>query len=74
MDDRAATAMGNGDDVKAQVRSLRYELDALKQDREMTRLRHEKEVRELGVRYEGEMRNAKVWDCDHFGWKTFANQ
>lgn len=54
-------AAGTSDDIKAQVKTLQYEVDALKQDRDLTRLRHEKELRDASVRHEGELRNAKVW-------------
>ena len=57
-ENRAAAA--TSDDMKAQVKTLQYELDALKQDRDLTRLRHEKELRDMSVRHEGELRNAKV--------------
>ena len=51
--------MGN-EDLRAQVKTLRYELESFKQERELTNLRHEKELRDAQIKTEAEFKRAQV--------------
>jgi hypothetical protein len=48
------------EELRVQVNTLRYELDNLKQERDLTELRHEKELRELQLRADSDFRKAQV--------------
>jgi mitotic spindle assembly checkpoint protein MAD1 len=48
------------EDLRAEIRTLQYELSALKQDRELTNLRHEKELREIQKKAEADFKRAQV--------------
>lgn len=43
-----------------QVSTLRYELDNIKQERDLAELRHEKELRELQARADADFRKSQV--------------
>ena len=43
-----------------QVKTLKYELENIKQDRELEALRHEKELRELRLKADADFRRAQV--------------
>ena len=51
--------IGN-EDFRAQVKTLKYEVDALKQEREVTKLQHDKEVRDAQTRAEADFKRAQV--------------
>lgn len=55
-----AIDIGN-EDLRAQIKTLQYELESFKQEREFTNLRHEKELRDAEVKAEAEFRKAQVW-------------
>ena len=48
------------EELRVQVNTLRYELDNLKQERDLTELRHEKELRDLQLRADSDFRKAQV--------------
>jgi mitotic spindle assembly checkpoint protein MAD1 len=48
------------EELRAEVKTLQYELLALKQDRELTNLRHEKELREAHRKAEADFKRAQV--------------
>ena len=48
------------EELRAEVKTLQYELSALKQDRELTNLRHEKELREAHRKAEADFKRAQV--------------
>lgn len=48
------------EELRVQVNTLRYELDNLKQERDLTDLRHEKELRDLQLRADSDFRKAQV--------------
>lgn len=48
------------EELRVQVNALRYELDNLKQERDLTALRHEKELRDLQLRADSDFRKAQV--------------
>ncbi|KAI9867564.1 MAG: coiled-coil domain-containing protein mad1 [Trichoglossum hirsutum] len=52
------------EDLRAEIRTLQYELSALKQDRELTNLRHEKELREIQKKAEADFKRAQASDSD----------
>lgn len=43
-----------------QISTLRYELENIKQEREVTALRHEKELRDLQLKADADFRKAQV--------------
>ncbi|KAL8824818.1 MAG: hypothetical protein Q9191_004802 [Dirinaria sp. TL-2023a] len=57
---RVADADIGNEDLRAQVKTLQYELDSLKQEREVTNLRHGKELREAQVKAESEYKRAQA--------------
>ncbi|KAI9783939.1 MAG: coiled-coil domain-containing protein mad1 [Geoglossum umbratile] len=52
------------EELRAEIRTLQYELSTLKQDRELTNLRHEKELREAQRKAEADFKRAQVSDSD----------
>lgn len=55
-----ATLDTEKDELRVQVSTLRYELENIKQERELEVLRHEKETRELQSRADADFRKAQV--------------
>ncbi len=53
------TDSGN-EELRVQVNTLRYELENIEQERDLTALRHEKEVRDLQARADADFRKAQV--------------
>lgn len=51
--------IGN-EDLRAQIKSLQYEVDSLKHDREVVNLRHERELREAQTKAEEVLHKARV--------------
>ena len=51
--------IGN-EDLRAQLKTLQYELESFKQEREVTNLRHEKELRDVQLKAEEDFRKAQV--------------
>lgn len=51
--------VGN-EDLRAQLKTLQYELEAFRQEREFTNLRHEKELRDAQVKAESDFKRAQV--------------
>lgn len=51
--------IGN-EDLRAQVKTLQYELESFKQERELAALRHDKELRDVQVKAEEIFRKAQV--------------
>ena len=50
----------NNDDLRAQLRTVQYELDSLKQERELTELRHQQDLRDVQSRAEGDFKRAQT--------------
>lgn len=48
------------EDLRAQINTLQYELESLKQEREVTNLRHQKELREVQNKAEADFRRAQA--------------
>ncbi|PGH06703.1 hypothetical protein AJ80_08120 [Polytolypa hystricis UAMH7299] len=48
------------EELRVQISTLRYELDNLKQERDLTALHHEKELRDLQVRADADFRKAQA--------------
>ncbi|OAX84367.1 hypothetical protein ACJ72_01259 [Emergomyces africanus] len=48
------------EELRVQISTLRYELDNLKQERDLTALHHEKELRELQIRADADFRRAQA--------------
>jgi hypothetical protein len=48
------------EELRVQISTLRYELDNIKQERDLSELRHEKELRELQARADADFRKAQV--------------
>jgi len=48
------------EELRVQVNTLRYELENLRQERDLTALRHEKELRDLQTRADADFRKAQV--------------
>ena len=51
--------LGN-EDLRAQIKTLQYEVDSYKQDQEVARLRHEKELRDVQAKAEADFKRAQV--------------
>ncbi|KAF7190765.1 Spindle assembly checkpoint component MAD1 [Pseudocercospora fuligena] len=50
----------NNEDLRAQLRTVQYELDSLKQERELNELRHQQELREVQNRAESDYKRAQA--------------
>ena len=48
------------EDLRAQVKTLQYELESFKQERELSKLRHDKELRDVQLKAEEVFRKAQV--------------
>jgi hypothetical protein len=48
------------EELRVQVNTLRYELDNLKQERDLMELRHEKDLRDLQLKADSDFRKAQV--------------
>jgi hypothetical protein len=48
------------EELRVQVNALRYELDNLKQERDLMELRHEKDLRDLQLKADSDFRKAQV--------------
>ncbi|KAF1809360.1 hypothetical protein P152DRAFT_461545 [Eremomyces bilateralis CBS 781.70] len=48
------------EDLRAQINTLHYELESIKQERELAALEHQKELRELENRAEADFKRAQV--------------
>lgn len=53
--------IGN-EDLRAQVKTLQYELESFKQERELAALRHDKELRDVQLKAEEMYRKAQASD------------
>ena len=51
--------IGN-EDLRAQVKTLEYELQSFKQERELSKVRHDKELRDVQLKAEEVFRKAQV--------------
>ncbi len=51
--------IGN-EDFRAQIKTLQYELESFKQERELSKLRHDKELRDVQLKTEELFRKAQV--------------
>lgn len=51
--------IGN-EDLRAQVKTLQYELESFKQERDLNNLRHDKELRDVQLKAEETFRKAQV--------------
>ena len=51
--------IGN-EDLRAQIKTLQYELESFKQERELSKLRHDKELRDVQLKTEELFRKAQV--------------
>ena len=61
---RLTTLDAENEELRVQVNALRYELENLKQERELAELRHEKELRDLQLKADADFRKAQVGLCD----------
>ncbi len=48
------------DDLRAQIKTLLYEIESFKQEREFTNLRHEKELRDAQTKADADFKRAQV--------------
>lgn len=48
------------DELRVQLSTLKYELENIKQERELEALRHEKETRDLQLKADADFRKAQV--------------
>jgi hypothetical protein len=48
------------EELRVQVNTLRYELENIRQERDLTALRHEKELRDLQAKADADFRKAQV--------------
>ncbi|KAK4498267.1 hypothetical protein PRZ48_010925 [Zasmidium cellare] len=57
---KQSTANTNNEDLRAQLRTVQYELDSLKQERELNELRHEQELRDAQSRADADFKRAQA--------------
>lgn len=57
---KQSTAGANNEDLRAQLRTVQYELDSLKQERELSELRHEQELRDAQSRADADFKRAQA--------------
>lgn len=57
------TADHGNEDLRAQINTLHYELESLKQEREMTTLSHQAELRDAQNKADAEYRRAQVGEA-----------
>lgn len=57
---KQSTANANNEDLRAQLRTVQYELDSLKQERELNELRHEQELRDAQSRADADFKRAQA--------------
>lgn len=57
--DGALVDAGN-EDLHAQLKKFQYEVDAFRQEKEMMKLRHEKELRDVQAKAEADFKRAQV--------------
>ena len=48
------------EDLRAKLKTLQYEIDAFKQEKEVTKLRHDKELRDAQAKAEADFKRAQV--------------
>lgn len=48
------------EELRVQIKTLRYELETVKQERDVVNLRHEKELRDVQVKAEAYLKSAHV--------------
>jgi mitotic spindle assembly checkpoint protein MAD1 len=48
------------DELRVQVNTLKYELENMRQERDLATLRHEKELRDLQLKADADFRKAQV--------------
>lgn len=53
------------EELRVQISTLRYELENIKQERDVTALRHEKELRDLQLKADADFRKAQVRLLSH---------
>ena len=53
--------IGN-EDLRIQVKKLQYEVESLKQERDLNKLRHTKELRDVQTKAEADFKKAQVSD------------
>ncbi|KAL9114042.1 MAG: hypothetical protein Q9227_001814 [Pyrenula ochraceoflavens] len=58
--------MTNNENLRAQVNSLKYEVENLRQDKELVALRHEKELRDAQVKTEAEFKKTQAAESVNF--------
>ncbi|EON63832.1 hypothetical protein W97_03060 [Coniosporium apollinis CBS 100218] len=56
----AVRSDASNEPLRAQLRTLQYELDSLKQDRDLTALQHQKELRDVQTKAEADFRRAQL--------------
>lgn len=56
---KCSTDVGN-EDLRAQLKTLLYEIESFKQEREYTNLRHEKELRDAQTKADADFKRAQV--------------
>lgn len=56
------------DELRVQVSTLRYELENIKQERDLQTLRFEKETRDLQLKADADFKRAQV-RSPNFGWR-----
>lgn len=58
------------DELRVQVSTLRYELENIKQERDLQTLRFEKETRDLQLKADADFKRAQV-SSPHLGWRLY---
>lgn len=53
----------NNENLRSQLHTLQYELDSLKQDRELTALQHQQDLRDAQNRAEADFKRAQAAEC-----------
>ena len=63
--------IGN-EELRARIKTLQYDLDSMKQERDFANMRHEKELRDVALKAEETFTRAQV--CGPFMWASLGSE
>jgi hypothetical protein len=70
---RQSKADYGNEDLRAEIKTLKYSIANLEQDREFEKLRFEKEIRDIEKKAERDFKRAQVCSCSQQGLVTDEN-
>ena len=60
----------DNEEFRAKIKTLQYELDSMKQERDYANMRHEKDLRNVALKAEETFKKAQVGRYSHFTFHT----